>query len=233
MNKLGIDPDKYKPTMDQSVYEKFSFVLINPVESFALKAGDIVYLLKPGSNNTSGLTKNPLGKSPTCYHNNNNSGIEIKLTTDEHETFSQNGTAAHDLYNIDEETFSIIHPSSPFSSHRLVSMHSMDEIWDDKKSPVMLAARIAEKRGSVATPYHQPVSRFNSFKKVFFPNVFNTPLKTTFREDSQEHVERAAPPSTVSFREIKENMRLRDIEQKQQQPHFSLLGENYASKNDT
>jgi hypothetical protein len=47
MNKLGIDPEKYK--VDDQVYENFSFVLINPPCDFFLKPGDIIYLLKPGN----------------------------------------------------------------------------------------------------------------------------------------------------------------------------------------
>lgn len=52
MNKLGIDPDKYKH-FDEFSSEKCSFVLINPSSDFVLKPGDIIYLLKPGNcNNT-------------------------------------------------------------------------------------------------------------------------------------------------------------------------------------
>jgi len=46
MNKLGIDPEKYK--INDQVYENFSFVLINPPYDFFLKPGDIAYILKPG-----------------------------------------------------------------------------------------------------------------------------------------------------------------------------------------
>lgn len=47
MNKLGIDPDKYK-NFDENP-EDYSFVLINPSHEFQLQSGDIIYLLKPGT----------------------------------------------------------------------------------------------------------------------------------------------------------------------------------------
>ena len=46
MNKLGINPEKYKNIEDNS--DKFSFVLINPPHDYIISPGDIVYLLKPG-----------------------------------------------------------------------------------------------------------------------------------------------------------------------------------------
>lgn len=51
LNKLGINPEKYK--FENAMSEKFSFVLINPSCDYQLKAGDIIYLLKPGCNNNS------------------------------------------------------------------------------------------------------------------------------------------------------------------------------------
>ena len=46
MNRLGIDPQKYK-NLEKSD-GKFSYVLINPPYDFNLKIGDIIYLLKTG-----------------------------------------------------------------------------------------------------------------------------------------------------------------------------------------
>jgi hypothetical protein len=241
MNKLGIDPDKYKPTTDQ--LEKFSYVLINPAESFQLRAGDIVYLLKPGSNNTSSVSKtNPIKPPNTVAAvDSNKNHIETRVAhgpVDDHETMS------HDLFNIDaEETFSL-HPSSPFNSHRLVAMHSMDEIWDGVgKSPALQHTRMADKRTSLASPYPL-ASRFSSFKKVFFPNVFNSPLKS-FREDSPAEQERSteafdrsavknlkfgSDSGTVNeTKHAKERPTQPDSQQPtqtDQQPHFSLDASN-------
>lgn len=50
LNKLGINSEKYKHFENHSQIEKYSFVLINPSSEFFLRPGDIVYLLKPGSN---------------------------------------------------------------------------------------------------------------------------------------------------------------------------------------
>jgi len=47
MNKLGINTEYY---MDQNIQDtKNHCVLINPGYDFKLKAGDVVYLIKPGS----------------------------------------------------------------------------------------------------------------------------------------------------------------------------------------
>lgn len=61
MHKLGINTDHYKA---QSVLDpKSHCVLINPGSDFALKPGDIVYLIKPG-NLPAGKLK-PIKESPS------------------------------------------------------------------------------------------------------------------------------------------------------------------------
>lgn len=114
MNKLGIDPDKYK-NLDEQL-EKFSFVLINPPSEFVIKPGDIVYLLKPGT---------PFQPKETSASNSN-----LNLNYNKKQSTNQLPT---NLFNIDEE--------SPVKSSNLIEafslptlIHSIDEAWEECQS---------------------------------------------------------------------------------------------------
>ena len=183
MNKLGIDPDKYKSGNDHS--EKFSFVLINPASEFPLKAGDIIYLLKPRCNNSSNIAQNQMNTK-----NNNTeivNGNEVKISSlnnNENETNNNNNINNNkDSDNSNEDFFSI-KSNSLLSSHRIMSMHSMDEIWQDpnidSSGQMWSVVKPIEKRTSIQYPIQQ-----RTFKKIFFPNIFNLSLRE-FREESPE-----------------------------------------------
>lgn len=113
MNRLGIDPDKYKYFEEESD-EKFSFVLINPPNDFFLKPGDIIYLLKPGSFNS----------------NANMTEISDNFNTKNNSDVYQ---TPHDLYYIDDDVHGPGNSTNNMKSENTLptTFHSIDETFKE------------------------------------------------------------------------------------------------------
>lgn len=178
MNKLGIDPDKYLNFEDQS--EKFSYVLINPSFDVFLKPGDIVYLLKPGSSNSSA--------------NNANIDSLTKLP-------GQISINSRNLYGIDEEYLEeSIDLLESFSLP--TSMHSINDNWEESQ----FLNDMTKKRFSLDNLYRNNIRKKSQYPKKFTNNQVN-PDQTILELDELKLIERLTPKNLTS--KIKLNGKLK------------------------
>jgi hypothetical protein len=179
MNKLGIDPDKYKSYDEHA--EKFSYVLINPPHDYILKAGDIVYLLKPGSNTFPAMPNESedlsLGQqsSQQRQHDLNSPTNTTIITPNQQQQQQRN--------NEDPQSpkMSIDSPTTRLQEHQKFSLPmssshlSIDESWLELNATPAIGDEISEattanksKKNSI--DFIASKLNLNNLKKIFLPS---------------------------------------------------------------
>ncbi len=184
LNKLGINSEKYKNFEQHSQIEKYSFVLINPSSDFFLRPGDIVYLLKPGSN------QSQINFSNINKLNNEENNVNSKIP--------HLSVFSNDLYSIYEEnnpndqiqTTSLIENATSKSCSNIrsapTSYYSVeDDQWSETETnkdadPSLKQLPAANNRAKLKPNFLLDNLSFNGLKrKLILPNKNKDEIKKT------------------------------------------------------
>ena len=179
MNRLGIDPEKYKNL--ECSDGKFSFVLINPPSEFFLKNGDIVYLLKPGS---------PLPKSAYKITDTNNNNI----TNNNETAFSAAITKKPTQLNFDDD--SLIHTSDENTFKEI-----QENCRDSKRNSYSnvsssLKQSVFSKTPPKSSPLLCSTNETNACKTSTASSSTSTSLGKKLKTSSMNHLEAYELPET-------------------------------------
>jgi hypothetical protein len=178
MNKLGIDPNKYKSSEESSSTERFSFVLINPSHDLNLQTGDIIYLLKPGTPpkalNTTTTTSAEATNNQLNASESNNAGNLSNIV------FARDDVSSNNT----------ISKSKTFGSD---SLHSTDPDWTCVKNL---------RKNSLSQS-----NKFNlsHLKKVLFSTSFSSSIKSNdyIDEESASRSANESEPNLINMSILK------------------------------